>query len=904
MRIVNVTESTSPSDGALHIIGGAGIEKNLNVGGAVGVTGELRVSSGVSLKAATSGRATIAAPDTVSDYTFTLPEALPTTAGYALVSDLDGKLSFAPAAGSGGSEEKTLTFAAANDVTTPTAVTGFTVTDTSFVCHVTVSIVASVIEDSSTSLYEIQGTLQPDGLYDLSVSESAPTKQGVEFSVSPAGQMLYTAPDISGWVSTTMKIEKLSSSGNGDPAQVLAITNVTPSNSVETGALTVEGGVGIKGDLHAGNVFIDTSAVATESYVTSRGYLTDEVADSMYEHPITLGLGLVRTGNEISLGAAQTGITSVGALTGLTVQGGVAASGDVRAANLFAGGKPVATQDYVSGLSYLSAGTGLTMAGNTLSVDATTVATRSYVDSQDFLTASGAASTYQPIITTTPGLTKTGNSLSIDASQTGITSLGTLTGLTSSGDILVSSTTEASSASSSGALQITGGAAVAKNLYVGGSIVATGDFTGSGEVYCGMDKFFNVNGNGAFYFQVWGGGWTMTDPIWLRSYNGKSIYTSGWYNTRGGSDGGGTMATGGVSFEYAGGGYKHFISSRHDGNSAGGNMLEFYLQNSSATDASSAPGTGNVLALTLSPTSATVPGDLAVNGTAYLNGTTRFLTSRWHISSDNAFRFHYAQDGRTYYGSKNGYEWHDANDSAILFLDDNGTLSTTNRIVGSRLDFGVDGDGINWGTGPYSRIYTDSNLHLWTGGTMQFDFGGTGNFTGGSTGATNVLLMNSSSATFNVPVTVPDLTVSGTISHAGFAQFYLANDPPTWNLDQVLPISWTTIGTVSSKVYVVTTDTTKVKLVDQGAYMVHVAMHINSSNQQGPIIMTFTDGRGYTDSKSHSNTWSLDEDIDFKFFYVQTLTGGDIWLELSNFTKGTSLSFHETTSRLFIFKVG
>ena len=52
-----------------------------------------------------------------------------------------------------------------------------------------------------------------------------------------------------------------------------------------------------------------------------------------------------------------------------------------------------------------------------------------------YLTIATAASTYQPILTAGTGLTKTGSTLSINAAQTGITSLGTLTGLTSSGNV-------------------------------------------------------------------------------------------------------------------------------------------------------------------------------------------------------------------------------------------------------------------------------------------------------------------------------------------------------------------------------------------------------------------------------------------------------------------------------------
>ena len=59
------------------------------------------------------------------------------------------------------------------------------------------------------------------------------------------------------------------------------------------------------------------------------------------------------------------------------------------------------------------------------------------------------------------------------SSQTNITSLGTLSGLTSSGAVVITSNT-ATNALGQGALQVSGGASIAGNLYVGGSLNITG----------------------------------------------------------------------------------------------------------------------------------------------------------------------------------------------------------------------------------------------------------------------------------------------------------------------------------------------------------------------------------------------------------------------------------------------
>ncbi len=84
-----------------------------------------------------------------------------------------------------------------------------------------------------------------------------------------------------------------------------------------------------------------------------------------------------------------------------------------------------------------------------------------------------------------------------------------------------------------------------------------------------------------------------------------------------------------MAFEFSGGGYRHFLQTRHLNNNTGlGNAIDFFL-NQSGTDAgSSAPNTGNVVGMTIDakgvgigPNTTAPSATLDVNGTAKVTGS-------------------------------------------------------------------------------------------------------------------------------------------------------------------------------------------------------------------------------------------------------------------------------------------
>lgn len=91
-----------------------------------------------------------------------------------------------------------------------------------------------------------------------------------------------------------------------------------------------------------------------------------------------------------------------------------------------------------------------------------------------------------------------------------------------------------------------------------------------------------------------------------------------------------------ISYQYQTGGYRHFVKTRHWGTSVAdpGNAIEWYLNSSFAPTGSSAPGTGNLLSLTLDARALTVPRDLIVQGnpqSAHVPAAANDLTNKAYV---------------------------------------------------------------------------------------------------------------------------------------------------------------------------------------------------------------------------------------------------------------------------------
>jgi hypothetical protein len=260
---------------------------------------------------------------------------------------------------------------------------------------------------------------------------------------------------------------------------VVSVTDSTVSNSSTTGALRVTGGVGVQGSLFLGthlNVAGTTTltgavtvpAPTGTTHATTKAY----VDGATY---LTAGTGLTKSGSTFSVNATQSQITSLGTLTGLTSSGVVSVTDSTISNSSTTGALRVTGGVGVQGSLFL--GTHLNVAGTTTLTGAVTVptptgtthaTTKDYVDGATYLTAG-------------TGLTKSGSTFSVNATQNQITSLGTLTGLTSSGVVSVTDST-VSNSSTTGALRVTGGVGVQGSLFLGTHLNVAGTTTLTGAV--------------------------------------------------------------------------------------------------------------------------------------------------------------------------------------------------------------------------------------------------------------------------------------------------------------------------------------------------------------------------------------------------------------------------------------
>jgi hypothetical protein len=269
-------------------------------------------------------------------------------------------------------------------------------------------------------------------------------------------------------------------------AGVVAITNATTSTSKTTGALTVVGGVGITENANIGGT-LDVTGVTTlgTATVSASGVVAINNATtstSINTGALTVigGVGITENAN-IGGTLDVTGISTLGSTTGATVS----------AAGVVAISNATSSTDSASGALTVVGGVGITEnanIGGTLDVTgistlgSTTGATVSADGVVAISNATSSTDSASGALTVVGGVGITENAnIGGTLGVTGISTLGSTTGATVSADGVVAiSNSTTSTTINTGALTVVGGVGITENANIGGNASITGSLTVTG----------------------------------------------------------------------------------------------------------------------------------------------------------------------------------------------------------------------------------------------------------------------------------------------------------------------------------------------------------------------------------------------------------------------------------------
>jgi hypothetical protein len=162
--------------------------------------------------------------------------------------------------------------AGANNQTVAANVTGLIMSPPQFSAYILVTVNNTTVANSTVSLYQIQGTLQQNSLWSFTSQIVSGPDPGIRFSILSFGQIQYTSPNISGWISTTFQFYETTVPLQNRANYVgLNVSGGIDSNSTVSGDVTVAGGVGIGKKLHVGDTLIAGGAGENNKMVLLNG---------------------------------------------------------------------------------------------------------------------------------------------------------------------------------------------------------------------------------------------------------------------------------------------------------------------------------------------------------------------------------------------------------------------------------------------------------------------------------------------------------------------------------------------------------------------------------------------------------------------------------------------------------
>jgi hypothetical protein len=475
--IRDTTDSTTKDTGALIVEGGAGIEKNLFVGVNLGVGGTAEITGNTTI---TGDLAVNGGDLTTTSGTATLFNANATTLNV-------------------GQAATTVSLGATSGTTT------------------------------------VRNALTVGGAFTASSGAAAISPANANVVLSPTGTGVVTInPATLGTINNMSIGASTRSTGAFTTLTANGITTITSTqaaSSVDTGALQVDGGVGINGAVFAGSIQdtpIGSSTRSSGAFTT----LTSNAATTFTQNTgststttgtlvVTGGVGISERlyagslqntpiGSSVASSAAFTSLTANAAVTftqntastttttgTLVVSGGIGVTGAVNTglSSTFAGFSSTSTTNINpanASVSLAPTGTGSVTinpatAGtiNNMSIGATTASTGSFTNLTvtGSLTAGGVTGTSgQALVSTGTGIQwATPSALTNGTSNVSVALNGNIT-ITRSGTLVTTFSntnvniplTTASNSTTTGALTVNGGVGIVGNTNIGGNLVATG----------------------------------------------------------------------------------------------------------------------------------------------------------------------------------------------------------------------------------------------------------------------------------------------------------------------------------------------------------------------------------------------------------------------------------------------
>jgi fibronectin-binding autotransporter adhesin len=424
MTVDDVTQSLDTTSGALVVDGGVGIVKNLNVGGDFDVVGASTMTS-LTVSGTMSLDATTESDDSTTG-------ALVVAGGVGVAKNLN--------VGGATGLESTLAVTGATTLSSTLSVSGL-----------------MTVDDVTDSADSTSGALVVDGGIGVAKNLNVGGATGLESTLVVTGATTMSSTlDVTGDTS----LSTLSVSG------LMTVDDVTDSADSTSGALVVDGGVGVAKNLNVGGATgLESTLVVTGA--TTMSSTLDVTGDTSLS---TLSVSGLMTVDDVTDSADSTS----GALV---VDGGVGV-----AKNLNVGG--------ATGLESTLVVTGATTMSSTLDVvgdSSLSTLSVSGLMTVDDVTDSSDSTSGALVVGGGVGVAKNLN-VGVDLDVAGAS---TLASLTVSGAMALDATTQ-SDDTTSGALVVSGGVGIAKNLNVGGAV--------------DMDTTLNVDGDSTFVSSVDVGG--------------------------------------------------------------------------------------------------------------------------------------------------------------------------------------------------------------------------------------------------------------------------------------------------------------------------------------------------------------------------------------------------------------